>query len=429
MLNVLAGCVLLAGPATVDVRVDGPGLLRFIRDGRTVYAKETRLSVASGRLSGPEGAATLPGIVVGAVPDSFAIRADGSVIALYAGRERTLGRLSLAVFDDERDLTRSGGFWISSSRPKTVWPGTFGAGTLVGAGLAGETLPTVPQHSAQATRPPSPQPNPASKPAAKPGVKPDAKPAAKPDAKPAAKPPTASSTYLRPGATRPPQVEVRDLTEVEKQQYTLGDIARIEGEPTQVESLRAVVLGDTPPLGIERIIDRTRLDARLRAVGLNPSKLALSIPIGARVVRKGQRIPHATLVAKAIEGVRAKLGAAGDLIPAGDGPELILPVGELRLTTEAVTTAGSRVTAIVAGYVNGVRIKSRAVELVRSNLPVAMRVGQTVKVRLRANGVALETTGRVVRVGQPGEPVVVQTGTGAELSGKPDVMGVVEVEL
>lgn len=423
MLSALAGYVLLASPVAVDVRVEGPGLLRFIREGRTVYAKQARLSVVGGRLSGPEGATTLPGIAVGATPDAFVIRSDGSVVGQYGTHERTLGRLSLAMFGDERALTRSGGFLIASSRPRTAWPGTLGAGELASAGMAGEAKPSV--------APPTRQPKPDAKPDAKPPTKPPAKPTAKPGpaAKPAAKPPTASSTYLRPGAAQPPRVEVRDLTEIEKQQYTLGDIAKIEGEPTQVESLRGVVLGDTPPLGIERIIDRTRLDARLRAVGLNPSKVAISIPIGAKVVRKGQRVTHAMLAAKAIEGARAKLGAAGELIPAGDGPELTLPLGELRLTTEAVTTAGSRVTAIVAGYVNGVRIKSRAVELVRSNLPVAMRIGQTVKVRLRANGVALETTGRVVRVGQPGEPVVVQTATGAELTGKPDVMGVVEVEL
>jgi hypothetical protein len=402
LTTLVSGLILAAGPA-VEVRVDGPGMLRFMRDGRAVYAKRARLTVAHGLLVGPEGAATLPRIAVPSVPDALSIQPDGTVAGVFSGREARLGRLSLAIFECERTLTPSGPFWISAGRPATGRPGEAGAGLLAPARAAPVRAapPAAGSETAQAPKPPA--------------------------AAPAGR--TVSGGFLRPAAPATPQVTVRPMTEVEQAFYTLGDVAEVLGPPPAAEALRRVVLGDTPPLGVERIIDRTRLDARIRAAGISTANVAISIPAGARVVRKGQRVTHAELVEAAIHGARAKLGPAGDFKPAGDGPDLVLPLGELRLTPEKVNASGARVSVVVAGYVDGARTRSRTVQLVRANMPVALRTGQNVKVRLRSNGVVLETSGRVVRAGQPGEPVTVQTDTGAQLTGRPDAMGVVEVEL
>ena len=57
----------------------------------------------------------------------------------------------------------------------------------------------------------------------------------------------------------------------------------------------------------------------------------------------------------------------------------------------------------------------------------AVSVGQVVKVIVRSGGATIETSGRVSRVGKPGEPVEVTVEGGTRLTGKVNANGTLEV--
>ena len=46
---------LMALAPSVHLHVDGEGYLRFVREGRTVYAKEAMLTVTDGKLASVDG--------------------------------------------------------------------------------------------------------------------------------------------------------------------------------------------------------------------------------------------------------------------------------------------------------------------------------------------------------------------------------------
>src|SRR5271154_7165920 len=77
----------------VKVHVDGTGYMRFIRDGRVVYAKIATFVNIDGEL-GSEGAKLLPGITIPAGTETIKIDLQGNV---EAGPNH-LGRLVIAVF-------------------------------------------------------------------------------------------------------------------------------------------------------------------------------------------------------------------------------------------------------------------------------------------------------------------------------------------
>src|SRR5947209_600915 len=108
MISTLLSLVLVT-VQPVSVRVDGEGYLRFIRDGRIVYASAAELSVQGGLL-GSKGLPLTPAIKI---PENVAhidIDLSGDIIANKA----TCGRIVLARFTSK--LVENSGFLISSSR-------------------------------------------------------------------------------------------------------------------------------------------------------------------------------------------------------------------------------------------------------------------------------------------------------------------------
>lgn len=401
--------------AAVSVRVEGPGFLRLVREGRVVLVREAWLTASKGRLASERGLAVLPTILVPCNATSLQIDPSGNLQATVGGGAAPLGRLSLAVFDAPPSGPTPDGYYTSALRPKLVWPGDPGAGTIVSASVRvyPATGPDVSNaRGAQSAQLP---------------VAPLVKGAL------AKTPPNAPATRGSGQAEKAgdgrPTINVRILSEVSGSQFTLGEIAEIKADPQTAARLAAVVAGDTPALGVDRLLEHARLASRLRMAGFEPLQLNLNLPSGAKVQRQCQRATHDQLVEAAIIGAEAKLGAGGTLVSKQPGIDLILPLGELRLVCESATETDAGVRATVAAYVSGRRVNSRVVQLERTGVGPALKIGQTVKVRVRSAGAMIETTGRVSRSSRRGEPVEVLTSDGVTLSGTATPDGAVEVEL
>lgn len=127
MLTLVASLLCLAGP-NLNVRVDGPGYLRFVREGRIVYATHAALVVTGGLLTDEHGMPITPAIRIPATTHALTVDLDGTIHA----DSKTVGRLVLATF--EGPLRPDGAVLVSTSRAKLVNPGDGLAGVVRIAG-------------------------------------------------------------------------------------------------------------------------------------------------------------------------------------------------------------------------------------------------------------------------------------------------------
>ena len=85
--------------------------------------------------------------------------------------------------------------------------------------------------------------------------------------------------------TMPPEAQVQGP------QITLGDVAEIQGEPTDtVARMRHVLLGQAPPAGVERLLSKSTLITQLKHQGLWTQDLQFQGAPQSRVTRASQRL-------------------------------------------------------------------------------------------------------------------------------------------
>src|SRR5690349_21408730 len=110
MLTTLVVALTLTAPPTLKVTVDGEGYLRFVNQGRVVYASTATLGVVGGQLSHANGSPLLPAVRIPGTTSSLEISLEGEVLATTTTGKSTVGRLVLAVFKDGKGLTPQGAF-------------------------------------------------------------------------------------------------------------------------------------------------------------------------------------------------------------------------------------------------------------------------------------------------------------------------------
>jgi hypothetical protein len=374
-------CLILSTPATLDVRVDGPGLFRFSKEGRAVYAKTARLVVKDGALVHESGAGLLPAVRVPAA-GAVEVEKDGTLTLSHAGSKSRLGRIVLAVFSSEGTLPKDGPFLISVDRPRLGLPDESGFGTIVMG------RPAPPQER-QGPTPTGPVPVAGS----------------------GKVPPATQETAI--GGK--PRIQVRELTEVEGPKILLGEIAELAGPPEVLEELRQVVVSDTPVVGVNRSITLSLLTARMRMAGLKPENFVIQIAPGAQAQRKAQRIPHADFVLTAVLAAVRDIGTDAPLQSGPPQPDFLAEPGEVELRAERVVKSTNSASVTVAVYISGNRVNSRVITLTPESEGV--RVGATVKILLRAGGAEVELTGRARTAGWVGQSVTVVTETGSTHTG------------
>jgi hypothetical protein len=108
----------------VWVRVEGDGYLRFIREGRVLYAREAPLVVRDGELKHADGPGFLPRLSLSS--GDFTVATDGTVRV----QGQVAGRILLARLQ-ESDTQVQGGFFTSSIRPSMSPPATDGMGRIL----------------------------------------------------------------------------------------------------------------------------------------------------------------------------------------------------------------------------------------------------------------------------------------------------------
>lgn len=384
MMSLLLACS-LALPS-LEITVEGDGYLRFVRDQRVVYAKSASLSVAQGVLVSDTGLPVAPTITVSGQPAKLEIDLEGRITATYPAGQKEVGRLVLALFRGTTPTAGSGGFLVSSEKPTLANPGE---------GTTGVIRMTAPTKSTGSTGP--------------------------------------WKTTATPGP--PPKfdaarVDVRAVSEVSGRQFTLGEIAEVHGN----EALAAVVMGESPALGVERGIDKTRIVSRLKMAGVDTSKVDLRVPPNAKVVRKGQKIDHERFLQTAIEAAKSLVPDSGDWVGTSNQGTMTVPEGDVELVAERSSRNGAQVTVTVGVVVDGKRFNSRTLTLSAGPQGKAVRSGAAVRVRVISNGAVVEVAGRTKGAASVGATVEVITNASAQmpsttLSGKLVSESLVEVRL
>jgi len=394
--------VALAG--TVSIQVEGDGYLRFISDGKMVYAKSADLKTINGRLGSTTGAMLVPAIVI-ADTSNLSVDLEGNV----KSSGKIVGRIVLALFESELAPFNTNGFATAASRPTLGNPGEGANGVIrSNAKPQRTTVKVIPQGE---TAPEATSERIIVQPKVRASLATDI----------AAKPKLSVDSSLI-------QVKILDQIEVESDTITLGEISTITAPKSILDKLARIELGDTPLLVVERILDRGRILARIKMAGIDPETVSLIGPDKVRVSRKGQRIGHAQFVESAIRGAQVK-GYNTKLESSTPGPEMKVPIGEVEFVCEAVNGSNTDLSATIGVYVDGKRFNSRTVKLKSTAPSVNLKVGTLVSVRVISGTVSVESKGKVVKVDpSTGIVTVAITETGAQLSGTLAADGSVEVK-
>ena len=423
---------------TATVRVEGEGYLRFLREGRAVYAKTASLSILSGELKEKSGVSFLPPIYFPSKATGFRVADDGWVTAVTTSGETKVARLMLARFGAGGGLEASGSFLTARDRASLGFAGQEGLGKVVSINdkrgaindkgqetddkrqtTNGNGTPGVSGNSgtseisnlkSQISN--SPDHNLAT---------PQPRNTATPQPRNTAKPQNhnAATRIVLPAAAT-----------VEGPRFTLGEIAEVQGQGA--EQAKALDLGTAPVHGVPMLYSRERILARLTALGLEKAELSMAATIEIR--RKGQIVTPDQLLEKARAAVESKLGLKGELTSSDKLADIHVPNGALEIFAEQVTTMNGLASVTLGVRVEGKRVMGRTIRLSGAILEPAVQAGGSVTVRFVSNGVVIEIAGRVrssAAVGQTVE-VTVSAGQGSGTSSHQGTViapGRVEVKL
>lgn len=344
---------------SLPVKVDGEGYLRFVREGRVVYAASANLTVTKGLLGSGELPLT-PTVRIPANAIKLEVDLSGNIVAVAGAQRTDCGRLVLSRFDTPPTADR--GYFVSVNRATLGNPGEGLFGVIRTSAATSSTSPgkTAPVAGGKAV------------------------------------------------------VTIQAVSEVSADQVTLGDVALINGDAKVQEALAGMVYGPTPAIGIDAPVTSYRIQALLKRAGITAE---VQGPSAGVVRRKGQAIPAADFVAVATKAAQEKLGAEIPMISTdANVSEFKAPLGAYELKAESVSLSGTTASVTVAVYVEGRRLNSRSVAL-RVDASAQVKPGDLVRVVLKSAGVTVEVGGKVRTGGVVGQKVTVLTETGSVLTG------------
>jgi len=398
--------LLAASSPSLNILVEGNGHLRFMKEGKMVYAKKATLAVKNNKLIHESGATLLPSLSTPKDTENLEIDLEGHIYAKFHGKKLKLGRIVLALFPEGQQFTIQNDFWVSSSRPQLGNPGEQTNGVIR---LEGRPFETVQNKITQIPMNVNIITSSSTK------IKPTSLAAKKTESK--------EEKRIKP------HIKVAELSEVENDLFTLGEIASIDADEEFKKALSQIVIGETPVLGAKRGINLYQIHSKLRAAHLKVENFEISLPSNAKITRKGQRVEHQLFVQKAFEFLKQQLGEITNLSCSTPVHEFIAPPGELELINEGTSINGSRINIVIGVYVHQKRINARTLTFNKEAAPIAIRTGGLVRITIQSNDVFVETTGRVQHSASIGQPIEVKTEQGALLSGILTNNNLVEVRL
>jgi hypothetical protein len=419
MLNSLLLLIACSTPPSLQVKVDGEGYFRLIHEGRAVYAKEAKLSVSEGRLANSAGDFILPVVQVPADASALSADLEGNIYASRSGNRTKIGQFVLAVFSPSAVLDQHDGVLVSNERPHLGNPGEDTLGVIRAEDTPGSAhahvvkdasttapataLYVIPQQIARQITAPTPK-------AVQQNV----------------------SKNVTPAGV---QIAIAEHSAVSGNDISLADLAAIEGEEAMVSQLKKVSIGNTPPAGIKRPLDRSKIVTKLRGAGFKPEDFIIIVPTGAEVHRKGQTVPNSQFVTAAVQAIMDHHGAAGSWECSEVFPDFEAPLGKIDLRGENVTGADTGTATVTVGvFVGETRYNSRTLHLTLKNQIPPVRSGSAIKVVLRAGKAQVEVPGIAKTAGKVGEMIEVEVRVGNPPvttlhTGMLTAPGVVEVRL
>lgn len=409
MISYLITCIALATTPSLDVRIEGEGFFRFAREGEEVFAKQTTLTVKSGKLCSIDGPWLLPVILVEGEPKSLAVDASGRVKVDYGQGERYLGRIILATFADDIRPVESRGFLVAYDKPKLgeANDGPFGK-ILSGSDAMNSVAVNIREHVKSEPTPKTDENR----------VKiylPDEKEVTTPTFKP-------DVQFLKSGGV---QIVLPESSTVSSDRIRLGEVATVFANADISPIVSALDLGASPVFGVPRQVTADRIIQVLRISGVSADKIRI---VGSRLTVKleSQTITQADFDRVAIAAAQERFG---DIEVESDRPvpDLEVPKGQLELVAENIVKSGNSVAISVTAYVDGKRINSRNIKLYNTTVPITLKTGDKVTVAIIANDISVEVSGKVRKIdGVTGE-ITVLLETGSEVVGRVNKKGFVEV--
>lgn len=413
MIEFLLALLVLTAPQ-IEVRVDGDGYLRFMQEGRMVYAREARLVLQDGELRHAEGHSLVPAIRAGG-SGNLQVSLDGRV--QLEGLE--VGRLVLAVFPAHAPLEPAGVFFRSSDRPQIENPGD-GLGGVI---RLKQDRPASQPTPAPVTQPQSPQVAP-----------PLSTPTPMPVQAPAQALPTPST--VNPAPEWPAEIDpdrlyvwLHNEYEGSTTQVTLGDVAELRGPQNLIDAAIHLNLGTIPPVGVDRGFERSRIATRLNGIPSLRNQVTVLGSTEVTVRRESQEVGP-ELIRQALIEHALRDGMNPDELEILPFPALrrVAP-GSISIQVERWTIASDRINTSVAIFVDGQRVNSQTVTVLNQSPAARLRVGTEVDVILRSGPASVQTRGRIQRIEPNGQVRVLVTTTRAELTGRALPDGTIEVIL
>lgn len=229
-------------------------------------------------------------------------------------------------------------------------------------------------------------------------------------------------------------VHISEQVAVQGARFRLGDIAVVQGDETLCQTLLQIELGASPLAGQSRLFTRQQLLTRLRQHGVDPSAVQLEMPPSVRITRTAQSLETSQLEQFARERLRAILGERASEWTLENPPApATLPSGAVTFQLGSEPRVGSK--SAILEVVALVENQPRARYLLRFKAPVqarqiAIRSGESVQVRIIADGVTLEVKGVARATGALEETIPVYISeTQKTLRAQVVDTGVVEVRL
>ena len=362
-----------ANPVTIHVRVDGGGFLRFAKNAQILYAPEATLAVQSGVLSTSDGAVIIPRIHVPANCFKLTVSLEGRFTAVTPSGSSEIGQIVLSMLD-----TAGGpGLFRSSQRGALSNPGDGLAGVIRTSSKSGSS----------------------------------------------------AKGEQNPAAGQPLKIVVRQISEIDNDTMTLGDIAAFTGDKDRKTEAQMIDLGRTPQLGTAVRFSEGYIATKLKLAGFKSDDYILLVPEGATVTRPFQIITASTMLDTALQKIKERFDVSVNLIPDATVPELKVPKGDLVLSAELGAKTDRSIGVLIMVDVDGKRVGSRSITLVPTEDQVGVKIGDQVTIRFIDAGATVEITGKVKTAGWVGQTVSVQADTGSIHTAKVISSSLVEVRL
>jgi len=381
----------IASP-TLSIKVDGEGYFRFVLGNKVAYARQVRLIVSNGKLSAADGSSLLPSVLVPEQATKLSVSLDGKISGTIFGREKQLGSIVLAMFTGMPSFKPVGLLSLSATKATVVAPGE---------GLAGVIRPIV-----------KPQNN-------------DYNPLTL-QTKPYGFPPNGYNASTKILAKS--EVKVKFTSEVNTEVLTLGDVADISGDSQLVEKLKSVDLGKSPILGTKKSLSTLLVKALISSQGVDMRQVSLTVPTGAVVERKAQRISPEEIAIAVQEAFKKKLNVDTILEPKSKINSMMVPPGTVSFEVSNTQLNPSDISTTVDISVDGKLANSLHLRYDITQLPQIKR-GDVVRLRLISNTAKVEVNAKAKGTAFLGQSVTVETDNGTIHTGRLIGPSIVEVNL